>query len=113
MDYAIVRTGGKQYKVTEGLVVDVEKLEEGVGAIVELEVLAMERSGEVSIGTPLVTGARVVAEVQDHGRDEKKTSFKFHRKTRFRWKHGHRQPFTRLIIKEIAIATPEVKTNGS
>ena len=92
MDYAIVRTGGKQYKVSPGQAFDVERLPQGVGAIVELtEVLALDREGQVTIGTPLVEGARVVTVVQDHGREDKVISFKYNQKARNRVKRGHRQ----------------------
>jgi len=104
MDYAIVRTGGKQYKVSPGQAFDVERLPQAVGATVELtEVLALDREGQVTIGTPLVEGARVVAVVQDHGREDKVIAFKYNPKARNRVKRGHRQPYTRLLVKEFAV----------
>ncbi len=113
MDYAVVRTGGKQYRVTPGLVFDVERLPAEVGSTVELtDILAVGRDGQVSIGTPVVAGAKVVAEVKAQDRDDKIISFKYHPKTHNRVKRGHRQQYTRLLVKEIAVSG-EVPTGGT
>ena len=102
MDYAIFKTGGKQYRVRPGDVLDVEKLPLDVGSTAEFdEVLAVSEEGEVNIGTPTVAGARVVAEVQSHYKDKKILVFKYKAKTRYRRKRGHRQTYTRLVIQGI------------
>ena len=113
MVYAVVRTGGKQYRVAPGDLIDVERLPTYVGATVELsEVLLLSRDGEVTVGSPLVPDAKVVSQVEDQGRGPKLVVFKFKAKTRYRKKTGHRQLYTRLRVKDILIgetslATPE------
>lgn len=112
--YAVVRAGGKQYRVEPDQIIDVERLPAEVGATVELnDVLLVARNGDVRIGQPRVEGARVVAEVLEHGRDRKIIVFKYKAKTRYRRKRGHRQPYTRLAIRQILIgdepAEPEAK----
>ncbi len=100
--YAVVRTGGKQYRVQPGQTVDVELLPAEAGAEVEFQDVLLIGDGDtVKVGSPTVPGARVTADVVDEGRDRKVISFKFKAKTRYRVKKGHRQPFTRLTIKEI------------
>ena len=102
MNYAILRTGSKQYRLAPGDVVDVEKLPVEVGAEIELtDVLALSEDGEVTYGHPLVPGAKVIAQVEDQAREKKIVVFKYKRKTRYRRKKGHRQPYTRLSIVEI------------
>ncbi len=102
MDYAIFKTGGKQYRVKPGDVLDVEKLSLEVGTIAEFDqVLAVSEDGQVSFGAPLVSGATVTAEVQSHYKDRKLIVFKYKRKTRYRRKKGHRQIYTRLLIQGI------------
>ncbi|NQU96537.1 MAG: 50S ribosomal protein L21 [Chloroflexi bacterium] len=102
MEYAIVATGGKQYRVRPGDTIDVEKLTGEVGDAIELEdVLLTSADGKVQVGAPHVSGARVVAQIADHGRSPKVTVFRYHNKTRHRVKRGHRQPFTSLLIKGI------------
>jgi len=103
--YAVIRSGGKQYTVREGDTLDVELLPGEPGAQVELtDVLMVGEGADVTIGAPLVAGAKVVAEVVEHGRGEKIIVFKYHAKTRYRRKIGHRQHFTRLAIREIVTA---------
>ncbi len=100
--FAVIKTGGKQYKVSEGDVLDVEKLEKEEGEeIVFNEVLLLE-GDETKIGKPTVDGASVKAEVIKQGRGEKKIVFKYKPKKRQSKKKGHRQPFSRVEIKEIA-----------
>ena len=102
MDYAIFKTGGKQYRVKPGDVLDVEKLPLEVGSVAEFDqVLAVSEDGQVSFGAPLVSGATVTAEVQSHYKDRKLIVFKYKRKTRYRRKKGHRQTYTRLLIQDI------------
>ena len=100
----MVETGGKQYRVAVGQEIDVEKLEGEPGAEVALErVLLVADDGQVSVGAPLVAGARVLATVEDQHKDTKVIVFKFRAKKRYRRKRGHRQLLTRLRIKEIIV----------
>lgn len=100
--YAVVRTGGKQYSVREGQQLDVEKLVAAEGDRVELtDVLMLSDGDKVTVGTPLVSGARVITEVLGQMRAKKVINFKYKRKTRYRRTLGHRQPFTRLAVREI------------
>jgi len=100
--YAIVRTGGKQYRVEAGRAVTVERLPAEEGATVELgDVLMIADNGQVTVGTPFIEGARVMAEVETQGRAKKIIVFKFKAKVRTRKKTGHRQSFTRLAVREI------------
>ncbi|MBX6752813.1 50S ribosomal protein L21 [Thermorudis peleae] len=100
--YAIVQTGGKQYRVQAGDVLDVEKLEAEPGSEVTLEqVLLVGGEGGAQVGRPYVPGARVIAEVVDQIKGPKLIVFKMKPKTRYRRKNGHRQRLTRLKIKEI------------
>lgn len=99
--YAIVRAGGKQYRVEPDQTLDVDRIQADVGSTVDFGVLLVGGNGEVSIGTPEVDKAKVVAEVIEHGRDRKILVFKYKNKTRYRRRHGHRQDYTRLQIKEI------------
>ena len=104
MDYAIFKTGGKQYRVKPGDVLDVELLPLSVGTTTEFdEVLAVADNGEVTFGTPVVPGAKVVAEIQAHYKDRKLMVFKYKAKTRYRRKKGHRQNYTRLQIQDIQV----------
>ncbi|WP_114313515.1 50S ribosomal protein L21 [Thermus caldifontis] len=98
--FAIVKTGGKQYRVEPGLRLRVEKLEAEPGSQVELPVLLL--GGERTlVGTPFVEGAKVVAEVLGHGKGKKITVSRFKAKVQYRRKKGHRQPYTEILIKEI------------
>ena len=109
MDYAIIKTGSKQYKVKPGDVVDVEKLPAEEGSSVELtDVLAISRDGELIVGNPLVPESSVVAQVRAQARDKKIIVFKYKRKVRYRRKKGHRQPYTRLFITSIVLDGEEI-----
>jgi large subunit ribosomal protein L21 len=100
--YAVVRTGGKQYSVREGQQLDVESVAGRAGDRIELDEVLLISDGEsLNIGSPTIPGARVVAEVLSQGRAEKVTVFKYKPKVRYRRKLGHRQPFTRLAVREI------------
>lgn len=100
--YAVIQTGGKQYRVAVGDRILVERLEGEPGAEVTLDrVLMIARDGDVQIGTPVVAGARVVATVDDQTKGEKLIVFKMKRKKRYRVKNGHRQKLTRLTITNI------------
>ena len=102
--YAVIRSGGKQYKVEPNQLLDVELLPADVGAVVELsDVLLVADGDDVTVGQPLVDGARVVAEVVEHGRGPKIIVFKYKNKTRYRRRTGHRQSYTRLAIRQILV----------
>ncbi len=100
--YAVVETGGRQYKVTKGEVIDVERLKASPGQTIELDrVLLVSRDDEVTVGKPTVPGAKVVAKVLGEEKGEKVVVFKYKPKTRYRRKTGHRQIYTRLSIEDI------------
>lgn len=100
--YAVVVTGGKQYKVSEGDVIFVEKLEAEVDSNIELtDVLAVSKEDGFVIGKPVVEGAKVVAKVAEQGKAKKVIVFKYKRKKDYRRKQGHRQPYTKLVIEKI------------
>lgn len=102
MDYAVFKTGGKQYRVQPGDTLDVELLPNDVDSVAEFgDVLAVSRDGELTIGTPRVEGAKVLAQVQSHYKDKKLMVYKYKAKTRYRRKRGHRQSYTRLLIQDI------------
>ena len=104
MDYAVFKTGGKQYRVRPGDTLDVEKLPVGVESIAEFgDVLAISDGDEVTFGSPYVPGAKVLAQVQSHHKDKKIVVFKYKPKTRYRRKKGHRQDYTRLLIQDIKL----------
>jgi large subunit ribosomal protein L21 len=97
--YAIIRSGGKQYRVHEGDLIDVERLDAEEGAEVTFdEVLLLENDGSVSVGAPAVAGASVTGRVEAHVRAKKLLSMKYKNKTRQRTLHGHRQHQTRIKI---------------
>ena len=107
MDYAVFKTGGKQYRVKPGDTLDVEKLSVAVDSIAEFgEVLAISDNGEVTFGSPMIDGARVLARVDSHYKDKKLMVFKYKSKTRYRRKKGHRQIYTRLVIQDIQSEPP-------
>lgn len=114
MDYAVVRTGGKQYRVSAGDLIDVEKLPGEEGAAIELsDVLLLSQDGKVTVGTPLVSGAKVLGDVEEQRKAEKLTVFKFKSKTRQGTKTGHRQQHTRLRIREIVTGEAKPKRRRS
>ena len=100
--YAVIRTGGKQYRVSPGDTIDVEKLPYEVGERIELdEVLLVANGPKAEIGRPMVEGAKVKATVTRQARDRKVIVFKYRPSKRYRRKKGHRQHYTRLRIDEI------------
>lgn len=101
--YAVIRTGGKQYRVSEGDKVRVEKLPGQVGDQLEIAEVLMVGGDKVSVGTPLVPSAKVSAQIVAQDRDKKVIVFKAKAKKRYRRKNGHRQSFTELKITGIAI----------
>jgi len=104
MDYAVFKTGGKQYRVKPGDILDVEKLPVAVDSVAEFsEVLLVSDAGEATVGSPYVAGARVLAQVQSHYKDKKVIVFKYKAKTRYRRMRGHRQEYTRLLVQDIQV----------
>ena len=100
--YAIVETGGKQYKVSEGDQLFIEKLAVEDGAEVTFDkVLFVSKDGGVVVGSPLVAGATVTAKVVKHGKAKKIIVFKYKSKKNYRRKQGHRQPYTKVQIEKI------------
>jgi large subunit ribosomal protein L21 len=98
---AVIKTGGKQYIVTEGQILTIEKLIHDSDKITFDEVLLVADEKKADIGQPLVKGAKVSATVVAEGRGEKKMVFRFKSKTRQHKKKGHRQPFTKVKIEKI------------
>jgi large subunit ribosomal protein L21 len=102
MPYAVIRTGGKQYRVAPGDTVRIERLPGDVGSAVEFtEVLLTGDGGAVRIGTPLVDGALVRGQILAHGRDRKVLVFKKKRRKNYRRRRGHRQEVTTVRVTEI------------
>lgn len=102
MSFAIIKTGGKQYKVQEGDTLSVEKLEHKDSKVVFDQVLLTNDGKNTKIGKPLVSGAKVDAKVLEDGKGDKKMVFRYKAKTRRRKKKGHRQPYTQVQITKIA-----------
>ena len=100
--YAIVKTGGKQYKVTEGLIFETELLNAEVNSTVELEVVMAADGDKVLVGDA-VKGAKVSATVVEHGRGKKINIFTYKAKKNIRKRQGHRQPYTKLKISSITL----------
>lgn len=100
--YAIIETGGKQYRVQQGDVITVEKLDlvEGEQMLFD-KVVALGTGDGLKAGVPYVVGAKVTAKVQKHGKGSKIIIFKYKPKKNYRRKQGHRQPFTQLVIENI------------
>ncbi|TCT14908.1 LSU ribosomal protein L21P [Natranaerovirga pectinivora] len=100
--YAIITTGGKQYKVAEGDTLKVEKLNVEAGQAVTFdEVLMVSKDGSVSVGSPLVANASVTATVVEEGKSKKIIVYKYKPKKGYHKKQGHRQPFTKIKIEKI------------
>ena len=100
--YAVIKTGGKQYQVKEGDILKVEKLNAEVGSSYDFEeVLLVSNEGDLKVGSPLLDGAKVSAEVLEHGKGKKIVVFKYRPKKGSQTKQGHRQPYTRVRINSI------------
>ena len=103
MSYAVVKTGGKQYRVAEGDIVEVEKIVANEGDSVELDQVLMVVDGtNVTVGAPFIEGAKVTAKVCSHGRGDKVRIIKFRRRKHYRRQAGHRQHFTQLEVTGIS-----------
>ena len=102
--YAILKTGGKQYKVSEGDVVFIEKLDQNAGDTVKFDqVLAIIDGENATFGTPVVEGASVEATVEKNGKGKKIRIFKYNAKKGYRKRQGHRQPYTKVTINKISV----------
>lgn len=100
--YAIIETGGKQYKVQEGDTIYVEKIAVEEGTAVKFDkVLALSKDGQLTVGSPVVAGAVVEAKVAAQGKEKKVIIFKYKSKKGYSKKTGHRQPFTKVTIEKI------------
>ncbi|MCI6158343.1 MAG: 50S ribosomal protein L21 [Selenomonadaceae bacterium] len=100
--YAIIKTGGKQYKVAEGDEIFVEKLNAAEGDAVTFdEVLTVVSDGDVKVGKPVVEGAKVTGKVEAQGKGKKIRIFKYKAKSNYRRRQGHRQPYTKVVIEKI------------
>ena len=99
--YAIIATGGKQYRVSEGDVIYIEKIDAQVDSTVSFDVLLMGNDGDVKIGTPVVEGVNVEGKVVGQIRGEKIVVYKYKSKKNYRRKQGHRQPYTKVEITKI------------
>ena len=99
--YAVIESGGKQHRVTEGETLKLEKIEVATGDTVEFDQVLMVGGETIKIGTPLVSGGKVTAEVVAHGRHKKIKIVKFNRRKHFRKETGHRQWFTEVKITGI------------
>ncbi len=97
--FAIIETGGKQYKVSSGKTIRIEKLPAPAGGVVFDKVLLRSADGRVEIGTPYLAGAKVEGNIVGHGRGRKQIVFKYHSKTRQRKKKGHRQGYTEIVVR--------------
>lgn len=100
--YAVIKTGGKQYRVSEGDLLRVEKLDGDVGAELELGEVLMIGGDKLDVGKPLVQGAKVTAEIVAQDRAKKIIVFKMKRRKNYRKKYGHRQPYTEIRITGIS-----------
>jgi large subunit ribosomal protein L21 len=99
--YAIIETGGKQVKVEVGQAIYIEKLEVKAGEEVTFDKVLFVGGDDVKVGSPLVEGATVSANVEEHGRKKKVTIYKFKAKKNYHRKQGHRQPYTKVTISKI------------
>ena len=100
--YAIIQTGGKQYKAEIGDIISVEKLDAEVGTEVSFDVLMTADGENVTVGKPFVEGVKATAKVIEHGKGKKVIVFKYKPKKNIRKKNGHRQPYTKVEITAIA-----------
>lgn len=96
--YAIIKTGGKQYKVEQGDVISIEKLDSEIGDQVSFDVLMLVDGANVTVGRPTIDGSSVVAKVVEHGKGDKVIIFKFKAKKNYRKSQGHRQPYTKVEV---------------
>ncbi len=102
--YAVIETGGKQYRVQEGDKLFIEKLEVEAGETIDFDnVLLVSKDGELAVGNPYVESAKVKASVIENGKGPKVIVFKYKNKEGYRKKRGHRQPYTKIQIETISL----------
>ena len=100
--FAVIRTGGKQYLVSPGDKIKIEKLDKGEGKEITFsDVLLLEKRNKLEIGNPKVKGAKVIGKILKQGKGKKIIIFKYKPKTRYKVKKGHRQPFTEVEITKV------------
>lgn len=99
--YAIIECGGKQYRVQEGDLIRVEKLEAEVGSTINIDKVLLVGGDQTLIGTPFVSGAQVACKVMNHDKNKKILVFHYKAKKNIRSRYGHRQPFTSLLVEGI------------
>lgn len=108
--YAVIETGGKQYRVQEGDVLTIEKLNVGAGEKVEFDkVLVLAKEGDLKVGAPYVEGAKVFGEVVENGKGQKVIIYKYKSKKDYRKKQGHRQPYTMVKIESLGTGSKKAE----
>jgi len=111
--YAVIKTGGKQYRVASGEKIKVEQIAADVGQeIVIDQVLAVSNGDQIAVGTPLVAGATVSAKVLSHGRHDKVRIFKMRRRKHYQKRQGHRQNYTEILVSRIASSLGEASAEA-
>ena len=102
--FAIIETGGKQYVVEEGRYFSTEKIDKAEGETVEFDALLVsdDEGKETKVGTPTVSGVKVIGKIMEQGREKKISVIKFKSKSRYRRNVGHRQPYTKVLIEKIS-----------
>ena len=110
--YAIVKTGGKQYKVAPGDIIEIEKLEAEVGSKVELEAICVVDGDKVESDAAKAAGTKVVAEVLEQFKGEKQLVFKFKKRKRYHRTRGHRQNLTKLQVVELPVDEAETTVSS-
>ncbi|CUX96123.1 50S ribosomal protein L21 [Candidatus Gullanella endobia] len=102
--YAVFQSGGKQYQVSEGQIIRLEKLDTAIGENIEFhQIMLIINHNQIQIGCPFVNGGKIITEVIAHGRDDKVIVIKFRRRKHFRKHQGHRQYFTDVKITSISV----------
>lgn len=101
--HAVLRTGGHQFRVTQGDIIDAEKIEANIGDRIEMEVLLISSEEEIKIGTPVLENAKAIGRIMSHLLDKKVVIGKFKKRKRYTRKAGHRQELTRIKIEEIVV----------
>lgn len=99
--YAIIQTGGKQYKLSKGEVFKTEKINSAIDKKIETDILFLSNDGKVEVGSPIIKDKKAVLQVISHGKDDKITVFKYKPKKRYRKKIGHRQGYTELKFVDV------------
>ena len=112
--YAVIKTGGKQYKVSAGDKIKVEQMPADIGAEITIDqVLAVGNGEQIAVGTPLVSGASVLAKVVSHGRHDKVRIFKMRRRKHYQKRQGHRQNYTEILVSRIASSLGEATAESA